>query len=72
MRAKNGQNERVNARPRMAPPPTRWLKARKRSAEKARSAKWLLKKIPTTAAIGKVFRIQDCWVGVNPRLGRYP
>jgi len=30
----------------------------------------LLKNIPTMAAMGKVFKIQDCSLAVNPRLGR--
>ena len=48
----------------------RWLNARNRSAAKLRSANWLLKNMPTIAAIGKALRIQVCSVGVKPRLGR--
>src|SRR6188768_1815078 len=72
MRMRKGQNDLVKARLKMATPPTRWLKARNFSAEKFRSANWLLKNIPTMAAMGKAFRIHDCCAGVNPRLGRYP
>src|SRR5262245_56803530 len=56
----------------MAMPPMRWLAARNFSAAKLRSANWLLKNMPIMAARGNVFKIQDCWLGVYPRLGRYP
>src|SRR3954451_23733717 len=71
MAPKNGQKDRVKASESMARPPMRWLTARKRSAAKFRSADWLLKNIPTIAAIGNAFRTQLCSAGVNPRLGRY-
>src|SRR3954451_23194613 len=70
MAPKNGQKDRVNASDRIARPPTRWLTARKRSDAKFRSANWLLKNIPTIAAIGNAFRTQLCCAGVKPRLGR--
>ncbi|OQB90102.1 MAG: hypothetical protein BWX84_02099 [Verrucomicrobia bacterium ADurb.Bin118] len=72
MSPKNGQNARVKARPKMANPPTRWLNARNFSAAKLRSANWLLKNMPTMAAMGNAFSTQDCWSGEYPRLGRYP
>src|ERR1019366_5905195 len=67
---KKGQKDLVNANRRIAVPPTRWLKARNFSAAKWRSAYWLLKNMPTMAAMGKALRIQDCSTGVNLRLGR--
>ena len=48
----NGQKERVKASMKMATPPTKWLNAMNFSAAKFRSAYWLLKNIPTMAAIG--------------------
>ena len=59
-------------KPRIASPPIRWLMARNRSAEKLRSANWLLKNIPTNDASAKAFRIHDCCIGEKPRLGKYP
>src|SRR3954469_11970043 len=56
----------------MLAPPIRWLTARKRSAEKLRSANWLLKNMPTNDAIANAFRIQACSQAVKPRPGRYP
>ena len=70
MARKNGQNDRVYARYNIATPPMRWLTARNFSAAKLRSANWLLKNMPTMAAIGNAFRIQLCSDGLKPRLGR--
>ena len=28
--------------------------------------------MPTMEAMGKALRIHDCWLGVNPKLGKYP
>jgi len=76
-RAGNGRasREKRPERPRhtseiMAMPPMRWLAARNRSAAKFLSANWLLKNMPTMAAIGKALRIQVCSVALKPRLGR--
>src|SRR5947209_2430376 len=66
----NGPNDRVKASPKIAAPPIKWLKDINFSAEKWRSAYWVLKNIPTTAAMGKALRIQDCCPGLNPRLGK--
>ena len=67
---KNGQKVFVNARPSIASPPTQWLNARNFSAAKLRSQNWLLKNMPTMAAMGNALRIHDCSAGENPRLGR--
>src|SRR5204863_9657893 len=40
-----GAGALIKAKPRIAIPPIRWLNAKKRSAEKFRSANWLLKNI---------------------------
>src|SRR5208282_4951044 len=72
MSRKKGQKDVIWESARIAKPLTRWLKARKRSAAKLRSANWLLKNMPTTAAIGKAFRIHACSQSANPKLGRYP
>ena len=70
MSRKKGQKDRVKPHPRMASPPTRWLKARNFSAAKFRSANWLLKNIPTIAATGKALRISEVCHGVKPIPGR--
>ena len=70
IRPKNGQNVFVNASPSMATPPTQWLNARNFSAAKLRSQNWLLKNMPTTAAMGNAFKIHACSAGEKPRLGR--
>src|SRR3954469_20091437 len=72
MSEKKGQKLFVHANARIESPPIRWLTARKRSAAKFRSANWLLKNMPTIAAMGNAFRISDCSPAVKPRLGRYP
>ena len=70
IRRKKGAKSRVNPQPRIARPPTRWENARNFSAANFRSANSLLKNMPTIDATGNAFRISDCWVAVNPRLGR--
>ena len=58
MRLKNTGNEEAQYIPRMARPPTRWLKAMNFSAAKLRSANWLLKKIPRMEAIANALPTQ--------------
>ena len=67
---KNGQKVFAKNSPSIATPPIPWLNARNFSAAKLRSQNWLLKNIPTMAAMGKAFKIHACSPGENPRLGR--
>ena len=65
-----GRLNETNASPAMASPPTKWLKAINLSAEKFRSANWLLKNIPMIADTGKALKMNICSRSDNPMAGK--